>query len=432
MSFGQDDERFIHEPQFTRFSSFSPTKSSNKADSPKIPWLDGPDQRPPSPTKMGLIPSPRKYRSNTKKELPTSPLKRQGKNPFSGKTAPVYGSKTYDISNSGLTKMSKIPRMEGTTDDVFYVFVSGTEPESIFAQGNKFRSFQGMPLLQNLRELYLDNNPICSFEYMKELPNLRVLSLRNTKIRSYKGAQTLKRLTSINLEGSPIVSYVPPKAATSADLAYRVLAFIAFDAPNLSRVDGTPLSEYERDDGRRFGSVIRYHLREGFLLRYIHNEALSTRERNTGHYIIHTTEALPESRSRNTKDSKKKQKPTEHQTPARRTHAMHTNSDYDMSAREGRYSQEQEGVQHTPQREAELTNLTGWNSTEETDDYAGDTSDTHGSPAGTRPTPLSLPPLSSTFSFDAPPSDSSEEEQRNTKKTHSSSCLMASLVFTPF
>ncbi|KAA6367847.1 MAG: hypothetical protein EZS28_036626, partial [Streblomastix strix] len=249
--------------------------------------------------------------------------------------APIVASETYVLRNKGLSKMSIIPKLEkelrppevqqlGQTGKISQTgqqeqaeqtgqtpqtqhqtstsqqtqvsqvnkvrskatagFVKGTEPKVIFAQQNNFTSFSGMPKLPNVEQLLLDENKIRNFYGLHTLKNLRYLSLADNNITSFKGAVHLPNLEVLNMSGNPIADYVPEGAHKLSDKAYRLMAFVAFGAQKLTKIDGDTLTLFERDDGDRLCDYIQDLLKEGFVLRHIFNEPRNTRERALGIY----------------------------------------------------------------------------------------------------------------------------------------------------
>ncbi|KAA6400543.1 MAG: hypothetical protein EZS28_003922 [Streblomastix strix] len=164
-------------------------------------------------------------------------------------------------------------------------FKKGMEPKIIFAQQNKFTSFEGMPQLVNLEQIFLDNNQIINFVGIPYLKNLHILTLENNNITSFCGAELLPNLEQLNLKGNPITEYIPEDAHEQSDKAYRVMAFIAFGSNKLKRIDNEILSLCERDDGERIMQYVQDNIRQGYLLRHIYNEPLNSLERAKGNKI---------------------------------------------------------------------------------------------------------------------------------------------------
>ncbi|KAK2960509.1 hypothetical protein BLNAU_4407 [Blattamonas nauphoetae] len=233
--------------------------------------------------------------------------------PFAPDTIPVVGSKTYIIRRSGMTSMDSIPGMGDGSINTRFHFVQGTDPETIYAQCNKFKSFKKMPILTNLRVFYLSENQIKTFKDFPQFPNLTSLFLEDNNIISFRGACDIPTLTTLNLEGNPIAYYTPPQAPEISDRAYRLMAFIAFNSQILTMIDGKSFTAFERDDAERIGPLVREYLRKGYLLRHIHNEPRNTKERTLGRYELVAEDLEVEDSETDDEESETKRSPSKHQ-----------------------------------------------------------------------------------------------------------------------
>lgn len=79
-----------------------------------------------------------------------------------------------------------------------------------------------MPLLDELKTLYLQNNRLTSLTGLGSQPALQEIDLRNNELTSLAGSRPLPRLRSVRLEGNPVAGHVHARAMVLLAFGFQI------------------------------------------------------------------------------------------------------------------------------------------------------------------------------------------------------------------